>query len=131
MPPCAPDADPTRLLQLARQGGGEARGALLEKYRIYLELLARVEIDRRLQTKLDTADVVQETFLHTVLYSHLARQYIPAPQANLVKVVINGESWGLYASAQQFDKVFLEENYKSTKRTRWKVRGSPGGRRRA
>src|SRR5262249_44833785 len=36
------------------------------------------------------------TFLHTVLYAHVARQYIPAPKANLVKVVINGESWGIY-----------------------------------
>lgn len=66
--------------------------------------------------------------LSTVLYSHIARQYIPAPKANVVKVVINGESWGLYTNVQQFDKVFLQENFKSTKGTRWKVRGSPGGR---
>lgn len=67
------------------------------------------------------------SFLDTVLYSHIARKYIPAPKANLVKVVINGESWGVYASAQQFDKAFLKENYKTEKGTRWKVRGSPGG----
>jgi len=66
--------------------------------------------------------------LSTVLYSHIARQHIPAPKANVVKVVINGESWGLYTNVQQFDKAFLEENYKSAKGTRWKVRGSPGGR---
>ena len=66
--------------------------------------------------------------MNTVLYSHIARQYIPAPKANFVKVVINGESWGVYANVQQFDKVFLKENYKTTKGTRWKVRGSPGGR---
>src|SRR5262245_32551511 len=52
-----------RQLEQARQGVEGARGALLENYRGYLELLARVEIGRRLQTKLDTADVVQETFL--------------------------------------------------------------------
>ena len=67
------------------------------------------------------------SFLSTVLYSHVARQYIPTPKANFVKVVINGESWGIYPSVQQFDKVFLNENYKTTKGTRWKVRGSPGG----
>ncbi|WP_238397549.1 CotH kinase family protein [Anatilimnocola aggregata] len=67
------------------------------------------------------------TFLHTVLFSHISRQYIPAPKANLVKVVINGESWGLYVNAQQFDKVFLAENYPVSKGTRWKVSGSPGG----
>ncbi len=55
-------SNPVRQLLRARQGE-EARGALLENYRGYLELLARVEIGRRLQTKLDTADVVQETFL--------------------------------------------------------------------
>lgn len=51
-----------RLLQ-AREGGESARGALLETYRTYLQLLARIEIGRRLQTKVDTSDVVQETFL--------------------------------------------------------------------
>ncbi|HTN75592.1 MAG TPA: sigma-70 family RNA polymerase sigma factor [Pirellulaceae bacterium] len=54
---------PDRLLLLARQGDDAARGALLENYRHYLDLLARLEIGRRLQTKVDTADVVQETFL--------------------------------------------------------------------
>ncbi len=67
------------------------------------------------------------TFMHTVLYSHIARQYIPAPKANFVKVVINGESWGLYVNTQQFDKIFASENYSNSKGTRWKVRGSPGG----
>jgi len=67
------------------------------------------------------------TLMGTVLYSHIARQYTPAPKANFVRVVINGESWGVYANAQQFDKVFLQENYRSTNGTRWKVRGSPGG----
>ena len=65
------------------------------------------------------------TFLHTVLYLHIARQYIPAPKANFVRVVINGESWGLYVNAQQFDKIFLAENYQSGKGARWKVRGTP------
>ncbi len=66
------------------------------------------------------------SYLSSVLYSHIARQYLPAPKANLVKVVINGESWGVYANVQQFDKVFLAENYKTTKGTRWKVPGNPG-----
>jgi spore coat protein CotH len=68
------------------------------------------------------------SLLSTVLYAHVARQYIPTPKANFVKVVINGESWGVYVSAQQFDKKFLEENFKTDKGTRWKVRGNPGGR---
>lgn len=68
------------------------------------------------------------TFLGSVLYSHIARQYIPAPKANLVKVVVNGENWGVYVNVQQFNKEFLSENYKTTKGARWKVSGSPGGR---
>jgi RNA polymerase sigma-70 factor (ECF subfamily) len=35
----------------------------LERYRVYLLLLARVQIGRRLQGKADPADLVQETFL--------------------------------------------------------------------
>ncbi len=67
------------------------------------------------------------TFLHTVLYSHIARKYLPAPKANLVKLAINDESWGVYSSAQQFNKEFLTDNYPSTKGSRWKVGGSPMG----
>jgi spore coat protein CotH len=67
------------------------------------------------------------SYLHTVLYSEIARTYIPAPKANLVKVAINGESWGLYTSVQQFNKEFTKEFFKSDKGARWKVQGSPGG----
>jgi RNA polymerase sigma-70 factor (ECF subfamily) len=51
------------LLSLARAGQAEARGQVLELYRNYLELLARIQIGRRLQSKVDAADLVQETFL--------------------------------------------------------------------
>ncbi len=66
--------------------------------------------------------------LRTVLYSHIARDYLPAPKVNLVRVVINGESWGVYANAQQFNKDFTKEFFGSTKGARWKVTGSPNGR---
>src|SRR5947209_8488726 len=51
------------LLPLARAGHADALGQLLESYRNYLELLARLQIGRRLQSKVDAADLVQETFL--------------------------------------------------------------------
>ena len=54
---------PEQLLAEARRGHGDCLGALLELYRNYLHLLARVEIGRRLQGKLDASDLVQETFL--------------------------------------------------------------------
>src|SRR5438128_938238 len=52
-----------RLIRLARDGTDGALGHLLELYRPYLTLLARVQIGRRLQGKADAADVVQDTFL--------------------------------------------------------------------
>lgn len=67
------------------------------------------------------------SFLNSALFSHISRQYLPAPKSNLVRVVINGECWGVYANQQQFDKNFLQENFRTQKGTRWKVRGSPMG----
>jgi RNA polymerase sigma-70 factor (ECF subfamily) len=55
--------DPEQLLRLAQGGDAGARGQLLEMYRHYLTLLARVQIGRRLQGKVDASDVVQEAFL--------------------------------------------------------------------
>jgi RNA polymerase sigma-70 factor (ECF subfamily) len=55
--------DPEVLLQEARAGDGATLGRLLELYRRYLALLARVQIGHRLQGKVDASDIVQETFL--------------------------------------------------------------------
>jgi RNA polymerase sigma-70 factor (ECF subfamily) len=54
---------PEQLIGLAHAGNTLALGELLELYRAYLELLARLQIGRRLQGKVDAADLVQETFL--------------------------------------------------------------------
>jgi RNA polymerase sigma-70 factor (ECF subfamily) len=51
------------LLDQARAGDAQALGQLLESYRGYLTVLARVQIGRRLQGKVDAADVVQDAFL--------------------------------------------------------------------
>ena len=55
--------DPEQLLSVARQGRGQSLGKLLELYRSYLKLLARLQTGRRLQEKVDSSDLVQETFL--------------------------------------------------------------------
>jgi RNA polymerase sigma-70 factor, ECF subfamily len=55
--------DPEELLRQARAGSSVALGQLLELYRSYLALLARLQIGRRLRGKVDAADLVQETFL--------------------------------------------------------------------
>lgn len=57
------DLDSDQLLQRAREGDVPALGPLLERYRAYLVVLARVQIGRRLQGKVDAADLVQEAFL--------------------------------------------------------------------
>ncbi len=54
---------PDEMITLAKRDGEAALGPLLELYRNYLTLLARVEVGRRLQRKLDASDLVQETFL--------------------------------------------------------------------
>jgi RNA polymerase sigma-70 factor, ECF subfamily len=56
-------SDPLELLRRARAGSGPDMGRLLELYRKYLTLLARLQIGRRLQGKVDAADLVQDTFL--------------------------------------------------------------------
>ncbi len=52
-----------RLLQMARDGDDAALGQLLDRYRTYLTVLAQVQIGRRLQGKVEAADLTQETFL--------------------------------------------------------------------
>jgi len=52
-----------QLLLRSQAGDGPALGQLLEMYRPYLTLLARLQIGRRLRGKVDPADLVQETFL--------------------------------------------------------------------
>lgn len=86
-----------QLIADARTGSAAALGSLLELYRNYLRLLARVEVGRRLQGKLDASDLVQETFTEAhrnfglfrgnaerQLVSWL-RQILAAKVANLVR----------------------------------------------
>lgn len=68
------------------------------------------------------------TYLRPVLYNTIAREYLPTAKANLARVVINGECWGVYINVEQFNKDFVKSWYGTTKGARWKVRGSPGGR---
>src|SRR5262245_6307250 len=56
-------ADVEQLMGRAQAGDTAALGQLLQLYRNYLGLLARLHIDRRLRGKVDASDLVQETFL--------------------------------------------------------------------
>jgi RNA polymerase sigma-70 factor (ECF subfamily) len=52
----------------AARDDGATLGRLLEQYRHYLRLLARIEIGRKLQGKVDASDVVQDAFLDAHRY---------------------------------------------------------------
>jgi RNA polymerase sigma-70 factor (ECF subfamily) len=56
-------SEPERLMAVARAGDSVALGHLLELYSSYLALMARLQVGRRLQGKVDPSDLVQETFL--------------------------------------------------------------------
>ncbi|MBK8101061.1 MAG: CotH kinase family protein [Planctomycetes bacterium] len=61
------------------------------------------------------------SFLREALHARIVRQYLPAMQANLVRVVINGEDHGIYANVQQFNKDFLDEEFGTGKGARFRV----------
>jgi CotH kinase protein len=60
------------------------------------------------------------TFLRSVLFLDVARDYMPALKANFARVVINRESWGVYTNQESFSKDFVQEAFKTTGGTRWK-----------
>lgn len=65
MPTWASMSDDSMVVLIARARRGEkaALGELLELYRSYISLLARVQIDRRLRGRVASSDLVQETIL--------------------------------------------------------------------
>ena len=62
---------PEGMLRTAKEGGPAERGALLDQYRNYLRLLARVHVGPKLQGKVDASDVVQDTLLDA--HEHFGR----------------------------------------------------------
>lgn len=61
------------------------------------------------------------SFLREALHGWIANQYLPAQRVALVRLVVNGEDFGVYAAVQQFDKSFLEDHFGTKKGDRWKV----------
>jgi RNA polymerase sigma-70 factor (ECF subfamily) len=83
-------ADVTRQLADARAGDQAVLGRLLEGYRNYLRLLARVEIGRRLQGKVDPSDVIQEVFLDAHRYFPTFRGTGEAQFAGWLREILAG-----------------------------------------
>ena len=53
--------DPELLLVMAKGGDGAALGRLLERYRNYMGLLVRLQVGRRLRTKVDIEDLFRKS----------------------------------------------------------------------
>ena len=53
------------LIRQARHGSSEALEQLLVRFRSYIKLLARIQLDRHLSSKVDPSDLVQETWLES------------------------------------------------------------------
>ena len=70
---------------------------------------------------------VDGSFLREVLYNRITRDYMPAMKTNLVKLVVNGENWGVYINLQQYNKDFLAEWFGTKGGIRWKVGPGRGG----
>ncbi len=67
------------------------------------------------------------TFLRQVLYQQISHEYIPALKANYIRLVINGESWGVYINYQQFNTDFIQDEFDTREGARWKVPGNIRG----
>jgi hypothetical protein len=61
------------------------------------------------------------TFLREVLFSRISCNYTPALKSNFVKLVINGQNWGVYVNVQQFNQDFLRDWFGATRGARWKI----------
>jgi hypothetical protein len=53
------------------------------------------------------------TAMGPVLYSAIAGPFAPTPKANFVRVVVNGESWGVYLNVEPIDETFWETRFKA------------------
>lgn len=66
------------------------------------------------------------SFLHTVLYNQVARRYYPALGANFMRVVINGENWGIYVNQQVPDATFTSAVGGGSRGPVWQVPAAIG-----
>ena len=65
------------------------------------------------------------SFVREVIYSEIGRDYTPAPKANHVRLVVNGDDWGVYVNVQQFNKDYTRDTFGQAAGDRWKVPANP------
>ncbi len=74
--------------------------------------------------KLKLSNVIHDpSFLREVLSYYVARQYIPAPEANYARVYVNDTLIGLYSNVEDIDDIFMLKHFGSEKYTL--IKGSP------
>jgi hypothetical protein len=61
------------------------------------------------------------SFLREVIHGWIANQFFPSPRVALVRLVVNGEDFGMFAGVQQFDKEYVQDHYGTKQGDRWKV----------
>ncbi len=67
------------------------------------------------------------TFMREVTYFDILRRYTPGSKACFVKLIINGENWGVYAHAQQENAELIKEWFLDNNGNRWKAGIGTGG----
>lgn len=65
--------------------------------------------------------------MREVLYSSLARSHIPAAKVNFIKLVVNGESYGVYSNVQKLRKDHVNEWFFDNDATRWRAEAEGSG----
>lgn len=61
------------------------------------------------------------SMMREVLFSNIASDHVPAPEANFVRVVVNGTYLGVYGNVEQINKDFTKRTHGTSKGVRWKV----------
>lgn len=92
-----------KLLARARGGDAEAWGKLLDSYRNYLKLLARLALHRQLRGKVSASDVVQETYLRALRFSASFEGSTEKELTAWLKTILESrllEEWRHYCATQ-------------------------------
>ena len=79
-----------------------------------------LRIDERRTLNLLNANGDQ-SMMREVLFSNIASDHIPAPEANFVRVVVNGTYLGVYGNVEQINKDFTKRHHDTRGGVRWKV----------
>jgi hypothetical protein len=67
------------------------------------------------------------TFCREVAYFNFISRYIPNGRGNHIKLVCNGQNWGVYANLEKYNKGMLSQHFDDEDGVRIKCPNTPGG----